>query len=484
MAQKLYREEDINDIGQAIQDALGTDEQFLVSEMSSAISRISSGGFNSGIIASEYSESTSYEIGDYCIYNANLYVCISPTTGTFNNASWTQITVTSELQGIHTDIARLNNQPVLPTPSTSDATKLVSVDAQGQYSLADRELPVVSIADTGKVLKVNSSGVWGADALPAPAPIAPLVVAITYDSQSDEYTADKSHADIKSAISSGREVFAIYDNRQYAYTGTSTPSDFERISFTVILANSDAQLLAKTFTISEDERIVYSQHSLKEELPTVTSADAGKVLTVSEYGTWIPFDAPQVDTWGDVTWDKELVEEWDFTSSLTGTAGDAFTIVSGMTQTSNGLVCDGNNCLAECDLKSKVADWQQVGVRMICESPQWDGVGATKDIAFFGCAHGYFEMSGGAPWNQVFPRDYYSPTVSQPSIFRDFLLDSVNGLYSFNRFMTSSATTSRLFGNFNQYIRDGADMFRICANDYYRPPNGFIFKKLQIWKHL
>lgn len=150
-------------------------------------------------------------------------------------------------------------------------------------------LPDVSTSDNGKVLKVVE-GKWG----PADdsSTQVPLIVNITInpDSQSsiDYYIADVSHADIKAAINSGRNVFAKFDDVFYAYTGMDKGSAFERISFTFIQADTSAQLNAKTFTINEDERVVYSQHDITEGLipikavDTVTLTAGNTSVTVSD----------------------------------------------------------------------------------------------------------------------------------------------------------------------------------------------------------
>lgn len=150
-------------------------------------------------------------------------------------------------------------------------------------------LPDVSSSDNGKVLKVIE-GKWGkADDSSTQVPLI-VNISINPDSQSeiDYYIADVSHADIKAAINSGRNVFAKFDDRFYSYTGMDKESAFERISFTFIQADTSAQLNAKTFTINEDERVVYSQHDITEGLipikavDTVTLTAGNTSVTVSD----------------------------------------------------------------------------------------------------------------------------------------------------------------------------------------------------------
>ena len=57
----------------------------------------------------------------------------------------------------------------LPTPSGSDAGKVLGIDSNGKWALISipTELPTVSDSDEGKVLTVNSSGEWVAADLPS-----------------------------------------------------------------------------------------------------------------------------------------------------------------------------------------------------------------------------------------------------------------------------------------------------------------------------
>lgn len=60
-------------------------------------------------------------------------------------------------------------QADIPTPTAEDAGKVLTVDAEGKYTLADpvAELPAVEATDEGKVLTVDSEGKWAAEDLPS-----------------------------------------------------------------------------------------------------------------------------------------------------------------------------------------------------------------------------------------------------------------------------------------------------------------------------
>ena len=59
--------------------------------------------------ADEYSETKTYAVGDYCIYNNTLYKCTKAvsTAGPFTASSWKQTTVASEIDSLYTNLAAL-----------------------------------------------------------------------------------------------------------------------------------------------------------------------------------------------------------------------------------------------------------------------------------------------------------------------------------------------------------------------------------------
>ena len=55
---------------------------------------------NIDTIAPAYDSSTSYNVGDYCVYQGKLYVCNSATTGSWTSADWNEISVKQALGDI------------------------------------------------------------------------------------------------------------------------------------------------------------------------------------------------------------------------------------------------------------------------------------------------------------------------------------------------------------------------------------------------
>ena len=64
---------------------------------------------NTANFASEFSASTTYAIGDYCIYNGSLYKAVNAHTGAWNAADFEAVTVSGELEKIlkYDDIAKI-----------------------------------------------------------------------------------------------------------------------------------------------------------------------------------------------------------------------------------------------------------------------------------------------------------------------------------------------------------------------------------------
>lgn len=97
-------------------------------------------------------------------------------------------------------------------------TKRVAIDDfESVFDVDTSELPAYTSADSGKVLTVNNDGTgleWG--------DIASIdylyPVTVTYNSETDSYTLDKTYNEILDALNAGKYVIGIGDN--VGYIGT------------------------------------------------------------------------------------------------------------------------------------------------------------------------------------------------------------------------------------------------------------------------
>lgn len=183
----------------------------------------------------------------------------------------------------------------------------------------------------------------------------------------------------------------------------------------------------------------------------------------------------------DITWSKNVLESWDFTKSLTGVNGNTFTITAGAARNENGIVFNGNAPTITCDLKNLTDDWSDVAFKLECDAIEWPN---NMTFCIFGVqGHMLFEINGNQPWNQVFPRDYYTPTLNgMGKLIRNFTFTPI-GIYIFNCFGGGSSSTWKIYKDLNDNIRDGDSLFCLGGyNNYLIPFNGFIIKSLEIYK--
>lgn len=97
--------------------------------------------------AQEYSTTTSYAVGDYCIKDLVLYKCTTATSGTWDSSKWTQVTALDLTSGVASDLA-----------DEIEARQSADTTMQGEID----ELPVdvkvdgVSVVDTNNVAQINN----------------------------------------------------------------------------------------------------------------------------------------------------------------------------------------------------------------------------------------------------------------------------------------------------------------------------------------
>lgn len=73
------------------------------------------------IVADEYSTSSTYAVGDYCLHDGKLYVCTSAVTtaGAWNSNKWTEISIADALNACVTATDANNDGNIVLTIGTT-----------------------------------------------------------------------------------------------------------------------------------------------------------------------------------------------------------------------------------------------------------------------------------------------------------------------------------------------------------------------------
>lgn len=71
-------------------------------------------------ICEEFSKLSTYDVGDYCIYENVLYKCVDPVTveGDWDSTKWIATSVTKEIASVAKEIASVNSNLPLPLTQT------------------------------------------------------------------------------------------------------------------------------------------------------------------------------------------------------------------------------------------------------------------------------------------------------------------------------------------------------------------------------
>lgn len=103
-------------------------------------------------VAAPYDTTVTYAIGQYCLYEGNIYRCIAITTGVFDSTKWTQIVVTGEFRRV---VELTSAQySVLSSAEKNNGTLYILTDEE---TTAD-DIPYsagVSVADKLSEIKVD-----------------------------------------------------------------------------------------------------------------------------------------------------------------------------------------------------------------------------------------------------------------------------------------------------------------------------------------
>lgn len=97
------------------------------------------------MITDAYSSSSTYAVGDYCIYENTLYKCTTAisTAESWNSAHWTAVNISDELESIKGELSnKLNSNKVIQesgTASTSNVYSSKAVENLMKFSLTEHK---------------------------------------------------------------------------------------------------------------------------------------------------------------------------------------------------------------------------------------------------------------------------------------------------------------------------------------------------------
>ena len=139
------------------------------------------------IVAEDYNSTSTYDKGEYCLYDGKLYVCSTAitTAEAWNSSHWTAVTVGEELSDLKQDIGDLDN---LTTTAKNNLVAAINEAAQ-------------------------SGGGGGGDNL--------FCVNITIDDGEID-TVDKSYAEIAAAKTAGKYIYALVNGDEFEFAFIDT----------------------------------------------------------------------------------------------------------------------------------------------------------------------------------------------------------------------------------------------------------------------
>ena len=153
---------------QAIADAIGdTQSSGLIQALEDIADAVAGGGgggsSTAGLVSDNFSETDTYDLGDYCIHNNTLYVCINAITtpGAWDLSDWQATNTGLELNSLNSAIA---NIPILKSSDYDTGSVQITKDSTTDmyYGTVNIEAPADASYAVG-VCWANTS--WNACAI-------------------------------------------------------------------------------------------------------------------------------------------------------------------------------------------------------------------------------------------------------------------------------------------------------------------------------
>lgn len=350
------------------------------------------------------------------------------------------------------------------------------------------EVPQATADDAGKVIKVGDTGDYE---LASDAGAKLVIATVTADEQGN-LSCDKTYAELSASITNGDIIELSYLNQTFVFSGI----DFTGIHFALAKNDSNGHNVITAWTISSSDVITFLIEGMNSELPTYSIADEGKFLGVDAQGHLGFFEQPGGDAGGDITWERELVDEWDFTESLTSKNYNKSFVIDGadISRTSDGIVFNTNSTeqtVYSSDLHDlPITDWDKIDIELEVDAVAstqsmralfsvWSSVKSAYSLGldFEGLANGFKWISS----TFVTPPENFTNIRSAA---RNLCLNLESGnLYTHGILITGNFTFGGLFAD---AMADASNnRFYIGTNaSWLGNPNGYKFKKLRIYKHI
>ena len=112
-------------------------------------------------VAAAYDSATTYAIGQYCLYEGDIYRCIAITTGTFDATKWTQIVVTSEFRRV-VELTTAQYE-ALSSAEQNNGTLYVLTDGipPSETITGSDIIPFIDVSDSNKPKSTTAAAVAG-----------------------------------------------------------------------------------------------------------------------------------------------------------------------------------------------------------------------------------------------------------------------------------------------------------------------------------